>query len=198
MDIESPIFEASSPPTPPRIHRLIPPKRPLLLCPQTPAPTLTPPLPPAQPNHQRRRVIRAPALPGTHLHGEFHQRLARLGRRARFLDDIHDFLVVEVPAHAVGAENGEGVVGGGERGGGDLRLGADADAFAADVAEGAGVGEAEHALFAEGVGDEACGVAAEAAGFDGRGGVVVCCEGKGFAVRGAAEEDAGVAYVGGD
>ena len=57
----------------------------------------------------------------------------------------------------------------------DLRFGGHAHAFGAHVAESAGVGETGHAFFAEGVGDEGGGPAAETGAFAGGGGVVVCC-----------------------
>ncbi len=57
----------------------------------------------------------------------------------------------------------------------DLGFGGDAHALGAHVAEGAGVGEAGHALLAEGVSDEGGGPAAETLAFGWGGGVVVCC-----------------------
>lgn len=57
----------------------------------------------------------------------------------------------------------------------DIGFGADAHAFGAHVPEGAGVSEPGHALFAEGVRHEGCGVAAQALGFARGGGVVGGC-----------------------
>lgn len=67
-----------------------------------------------------------------------------------------------------------------------------------NVAEGPGVCEDAETLFAERVGDEGGGVAAQTTGLGGAGGVVVCGHGHGETSEGGAEQDAGVAEVGGD
>lgn len=135
----------------------------------------TPPLPSTQPHNQRRSII--PTL--TRLNSKLDHILRSLRRRLRLLDHIHDLLVLQVTAHAIRHEHDEGVAlvptDGRKLGPDELRFCGDANAFAGDVAEGARVGEAEHAFFAEGVCDESTGISSQACAFDGGAGVVVGC-----------------------
>lgn len=80
----------------------------------------------------------------------------------------------------------------------DLGLGGYAKTLLRNVAEGPGVCEDAETLLAERVGDEGGGVAAQTTGLGGAGGVVVCGHGHGETGQGGAEQDAGVAEVGGD
>lgn len=181
------------PPTP-RIRRLPPPPLPPLPRAQTAPTPLSPPLPPAQPHNQTRRII---AL-DPHLGRKRHHILSPLFRRARLLDHIHHLLIAQGATDAIADQDQKATLGGRQLGAADLGLGAHAEALAGHVAEGARVGQAGHALFAKGVGDEGGGVAAQTGGLERGAGVVVCGEGEGGAGGGVAEQDAGVADVGGE
>lgn len=178
---------------PPHLSRLPAPPLPPLPRAHPPPATLAPTLPPPKPHNKRGGIIALAA----DLRREGDDRPGAFLGGAALLDKIDDLLVGDAAADAIADHDHEGVFAGGERGGSDFGLGGDAHAFGGHVAEGAGVGEAGHAFFAEGVGDEGGGVAAEAGGFGGVGGVVVCCQGEGGAGGGGGEEDAGVAAVGG-
>ena len=129
-------------PTPPRIHSILPAKIPLLLRPQRPTTTLTPPLPPTKPHHQTRSIITSL----TRLRRKTNQILGRLRRRLRFLNHIHDLLICQVATDPVTHEHEKAVTCGRDVETSDLRFSAHADPFGSDVAEGASVGQALHAL----------------------------------------------------
>lgn len=178
----------------PRIPRLLPPPLPPLPRAQTPPSPLPPPLPPPHPHNQTHAII--PFL--AHLRRIRHHIPSPLLRRLGLLNHIHNLLVSGAPTHAVGYQHHEGVLRSFEVEGADLGLGGDAHALGGHVPEGTRVGEAGEAGFAERVGDEGGGQAAQAGGFGGGVGVVSCGEGDGEAVGDAGEEDARVAAVGGE